>query len=121
MTHPLCFIVLGIALTITLGNCGNNLISDSSTGDCTSYLSSRDYDSALTTCTSYKDKASAYMGKAGYDYINLLDNSGSTPSAETDSENFGADDIGTDTGGATFFKILKKLNFVLFKNIFVIF
>ncbi|MAE16804.1 MAG: hypothetical protein CL911_05115 [Deltaproteobacteria bacterium] len=107
MTHPLCFIVLGIALTITLGNCGNNLVSDSSTGDCTSYLSSRDYDSALTTCTSYKDKASAYMGKAGYDYINLLDNSGSTPTVGTDSESFGADDIGTDTGGATFFKILK--------------
>ena len=107
MTHPLRFITLGIALTLTLGSCGNNLISDSSTGDCTSYLSSRDYDSALTACTSYKDKASAYMGKAGYDYINLLDNSGSTPSAGTDSENFGADDIGTDTGGATFFKILK--------------
>ena len=107
MTHPLHFVVLGIALTITLGSCGNNLISDSDTGDCTSYLSSRDYDNALTTCTSYKDKASAYMGKAGYDYINLLDNTGSDPTAGTDNQSFGADDIGTDTGGATFFKILK--------------
>ena len=107
MAHPLRFITLGIALTLTLGSCGNNLISDSDSGDCTSYLSSRDYDSALTACTSYKDKASAYMGKAGYDYINLLNNSGSTPTAGTDNESLGADDIGTDTGGATFFKILK--------------
>ncbi len=106
MTYPLRFITLGIALTLTLGSCGNNLISDSDSGDCTSYLSARNYDSALTACTSYKDKASAYMGKAGYDYINLLDNSGSTPTAGTDNESLGADDIGTDTGGATFFKIL---------------
>ncbi|MDE0908324.1 MAG: hypothetical protein OSB18_13215, partial [SAR324 cluster bacterium] len=81
MAHPLRFITLGIALTLTLGSCGNNLISDSDSGDCTSYLSARNYDSALTACTSYKDKASAYMGKAGYDYINLLNNSGSTPTA----------------------------------------
>ena len=106
MAHPLRFITLGIALTLTLGSCGNNLISDSDSGDCTSYLSARNYDSALTVCTSYKDKASAYMGKAGYDYINLLNNSGSTPTAGTDNESLGADDIGTDTGGATFFKIL---------------
>ena len=106
MAHPLRFITLGIALTLTLGSCGNNLISDSDSGDCTSYLSSRNYDSALTACTSYKDKASAYMGKAGYDYINLLNNVSSTSTVGTDNESFEADDLTPDTGGATFFKIL---------------
>ncbi len=101
--------MLGVLLgfVVVVGSCGQNLVSESDAGDCTSYLSARNYDSALTACTSYKDKASAYMGKAGYDYINLLDNSGTTPTAGTDSESLGADDIGTDTGAATFFKILK--------------
>ena len=51
MAHPLRFITLGIALTLTLGSCGNNLISDSDSGDCTSYLSARNYDSARETMT----------------------------------------------------------------------
>ncbi len=46
------------------------------------------------------------MGKAGYDYINLLNNVSSTSTVGTDNESFEADDLTPDTGGATFFKIL---------------
>ncbi|MDP7614652.1 MAG: hypothetical protein QF778_05010, partial [SAR324 cluster bacterium] len=58
-------------------------MKESDTGACDSAIDSRNYDTALSVCTSRKDKASAYMGKAGYDIINLLKSSGSSVTAYT--------------------------------------
>jgi hypothetical protein len=68
-------------------------VKESDTGACDSAIDSRNYDTALSVCTSRKDKASAYMGKAGYDIINLLKSSGSSVTAYTAPSDV---DLGTD-------------------------
>jgi hypothetical protein len=68
-------------------------VKESETGACDSAIDSRNYDTALSVCTSRKDKASAYMGKAGYDIINLLKSSGSSVTAYTAPSDV---DLGTD-------------------------
>ena len=65
---------LFLAIFLVLSACGD-LAKESDTGACNNAIDSRNYDTALTVCTSRKDKATAYMGKAGYDIINLLDSS----------------------------------------------
>jgi len=74
-------------------------VSESETGACDSAIDARNYDKAISVCTIRKDKASAYMGKAGYDIINLLKSSGSSATAYTVPTNaaLGTDDV---SGGA---------------------
>ena len=65
---------LFLAIILVLSAC-SDFVKESDTGACNNAIDSRNYDTALTVCTSRKDKATAYMGKAGYDIINLLDSS----------------------------------------------
>jgi len=83
-----------IPCIFVLSACGD-LVKESESAICNSAIDSRNYDQALSTCTSRKDKASAYMGKAGYDIINLLKSSKSTVSAYTKPTNaeLGTDDV----------------------------
>ena len=85
-------IILGIFLVLSA--CGD-LVEESDAGACESAIDARNYDTALTACTSRKDKASAYMGKAGYDIINLLKSSGSSATAYTEPSgiSLGTDDV----------------------------
>ncbi len=73
-------IIFGIFLVLSA--CGD-LVKESDTGACNSAIDARNYNEALSVCTSRKDKASAYMGKAGYDIVNLLKASGSAPGPHT--------------------------------------
>ena len=79
---------------IALSGCGD-LVEETDTDACNKAIDERDYDTALSACTSRKDKASAWMGKAGYDIVNLIKASSSAPSAYTapSGVNLGTDDI----------------------------
>ena len=68
-------------------------------------MDDRNYDKALSECSSRKDKASAYMGKAGYDIVNLLaaSNSSVTSYSAPSGVSLGTDDI----AGATVLNILQ--------------
>ena len=81
-----------------LSACGD-LVRESDVGACDSAIDARNYDKAISVCSSRKDKASAYMGKAGYDIINLLKSSGSSLTVYTVPTNaaLGTDDV---TGGS---------------------
>jgi len=96
-------IILGIFLVLSA--CGD-LVEESDAGACESAIDARNYDKALSACTSRKDKASAYMGKAGYDIINLLKSSGTSTSSYTDPTggNLGTDDL----AGASILNILQR-------------
>ena len=96
-------IIFGIFLVLSA--CGD-LVEESDAGACNSAIDARNYDKALSACTSRKDKASAYMGKAGYDIINLLKSSGTTTSSYTDPTggNLGTDDF----AGASILNILQR-------------
>ena len=96
-------IIFGIFLVLSA--CGD-LVEESDVGACESAIDARNYDKAISVCTSRKDKASAYMGKAGYDIINLLKSSGTTTSSYTDPTggNLGTDDV----AGASILNILQR-------------
>ncbi len=81
-----------------LSGCGD-FVTETDTGACNTAIDERDYDAALSICTSRKDLASAWMGKAGYDIVNLLKASASAPSTYTEPSgvSLGTDDI---TGAA---------------------
>ncbi len=81
-----------LVIFVTISACGD-LVKESDTGACDSAIDARNYDTALSVCTSRKDKASAYMGKAGYDIVNLLKSSGSSVTAYTAPSDV---DLGTD-------------------------
>ena len=87
-----------------LSGCGD-FVKETDAEACNKAIDERDYDTALSTCTSRKHKATAYMGKAGYDIVNLLKASSSAPSAYTAPSNaqLGTDDI----SGATIMNILQ--------------
>jgi len=87
-----------------LCGCGD-FVKETDAEACNKAIDERDYDTALSTCTSRKDKAIAYMGKAGYDIVNLLKASSSAPSAYTAPSNvqLGTDDI----SGASILNILQ--------------
>jgi len=87
-----------------LSGCGD-FVKETDAEACNKAIDERDYDTALSTCTSRKDKATAYMGKAGYDIVNLLKASSSAPSAHTapSGVNLGTDDI----SGASILNILQ--------------
>ena len=69
-------------ILIALSGCGD-LVEETDTEACKKAIDERDYDVSLSSCTSRKDKATAYMGKAGYDIVNLIKASSSAPSAYT--------------------------------------
>ncbi len=92
-------------LFVGLTSC-NDLVKTSSTGACKAAIDSRDYDTAISSCTSSKDLGDAYMGKGGFDIINLMNNSGgeSTPSHISSAD---TGTLGTvDSTGATVMYIL---------------
>ena len=94
-----------LVIFVALSACGD-LVEESDAGACESAIDARNYDKAISVCTSRKDKASAYMGKAGYDIINLLKSSGTTTSSYTDPTggNLGTDDL----AGASILNILQR-------------
>ena len=98
------FLILVLGVITVLTACGD-LVKESDAGACNSAIDARNYDKALSVCTSRKDKASAYMGLAGYDIINLLKSSGTTTSPYTDptGDNLGTDDV----AGASILNILQ--------------
>ena len=101
---PILFWNSFLAIILVLSAC-SDWVKESDTGACNNAIDSRDYDTALTVCTSRKDKATAYMGKAGYDIINLLDSSGTAVVKLTDDSN----KLGkNDAAGASILNILKK-------------
>ena len=86
------FLILVLGVITVLTACGD-LVKESDAGACNSAIDARNYDKALSVCTSRKDIASAYMGLAGYDIINLLKSSGTSTSTLTDpTGNLGVDD-----------------------------
>jgi hypothetical protein len=87
------FLILVLGVITVLTACGDDLVKESDTGACDSAIDARKYDEALSVCTSRKDKASAYMGKAGYDIVNLLKTSGSSTKKYGDDSNLGKDDV----------------------------
>ena len=96
-------IIFGIFLALSA--CGD-LVEESDAGACESAIDARNYDKAISVCTSRKDKASAYMGKAGYDIINMLKSSGSSATAYTKPSgvSLGTDDV----AGASILNILQR-------------
>jgi hypothetical protein len=88
-------------------------VKESDANACNSAIDARNYDKALSVCTSRKDKASAYMGKAGYDIINLIKSSGTSTSPLTDpTGNLGTDDV----AGASILNILRLSKTVIPDN-----
>ena len=89
---------------IILSGCGD-FVKETDADACDKAIDERDYDTALSACTSRKDKATAYMGKAGYDIVNLLKGSSSAPSPHTapSGVSLGTDDI----SGASILNILQ--------------
>ena len=85
-----------------LSGCGD-FVKETDAEACYKAIDERDYDTALSTCTSRKDKATAYMGKAGYDIVNLLKSSSTAPSEYTKPSGLGKDDF----SGATIMNILQ--------------
>ena len=83
-------LVLGVITVITA--CGD-LVEESEKGACDSAMDARDYETAKSVCTDRKDIASAYLGLAGYDIINLLKSSDTTPSKYTEPTALGTDDV----------------------------
>ena len=100
---PILFWNSFLAIILVLSTCGD-FVKESDTGACNIAIDSRNYDTALTVCTSRKDKATAYMGKAGYDIINLLDSSSKPAKKHDEDSNLGKD----DPAGASILNILKK-------------
>ena len=88
---PILFWNLFLAIILVLSACGD-FVKETGTGSCNNAIDSRDYDTALTVCTSRKDKATAYMGKAGYDIVNLLDASSKSTKKYVKDSNLGKDD-----------------------------
>jgi len=91
-------------IVISLSGCGD-FVTETDTGECNKAIDERDYDTAIYACTSRKAKATAFMGKAGYDIVNLLKASASSPSAYSAPSGV---EIGTDDiSGATILNILQ--------------
>ena len=88
---PILFWNLFLAIILVLSACGD-FVKESDTGSCNNAINSRDYETALKVCTSRKDKATAYMGKAGYDIVNLLDASSKITKKYVEDSNLGEDD-----------------------------
>ena len=86
------FLILVLGVITVLTACGD-LVEESETGACESAMDARDYKTAISVCTDRKNQASAYMGLAGYDIINLLKSPGSSNKKYDDDSNLGKDDV----------------------------
>ena len=86
------FLILVMGVITVLTACGD-LVEESETGACDSAMDARDYETAKSVCTDRKDIASAYLGLAGYDIINLLKSSETTVSKYTEPTALGTDDV----------------------------
>ena len=89
-------------IIIALSGCGD-FVKETDAEACKKAIDERDYDTAISNCTSRKDKATALMGKAGYDIVNLLKSSSTAPSEYTKPSGLGKDDF----SGATIMNILQ--------------
>ena len=88
------FLILVLGVITVLTACGD-LVEESDANACNSAIDARDYGTAKSICTDRKDKASAYMGLAGYDIINLLKSSGSS-TKKYDDDNVSGDGLKKD-------------------------
>ena len=86
------FLILVLGVITVLTACGD-LVEESETGACDSAIDARNYGEALLVCTEREDKASAYMGLAGYDIVNLLKSSGSGEKYKSSGSGLGTDDV----------------------------
>ena len=91
-------------IIFVLSGCGD-FVKETEAEACKKAIDDRDYDTALSACTSRKDKATAWMGKAGYDIVNLIKASSSPPSEKTapSGVSLGKD----DPSGAVILNILR--------------
>ena len=85
-------LILGVITVLTA--CGD-LVKESDANACNSAIDARNYGEALLVCTEREDKASAYMGLAGFDIINLLKSSGSS-TKKYDDDNVSGDGLKKD-------------------------
>ena len=99
------FLILVLGVITVLTACGD-LVKESDANACNSAIDARNYETAKSVCTSRKDKASAHMGLAGYDIVNLIKSSGTSTSTLTDptGSNLGKD----DDAGASILNILQR-------------
>ena len=88
------FLILVLGVITVLTACGD-LVEESDANACNSAIDARDYGTAKSICTDRKDIASAYMGLAGYDIINLLKSSGSS-TKKYDDDNVSGDGLKKD-------------------------
>ena len=88
------FLILVLGVITVLTACGD-LVKESDANACNSAIDARDYKTAKSICTDRKDIASAYMGLAGYDIINLLKSSGSS-TKKYDDDNVSGDGLKKD-------------------------
>ena len=88
------FFILVLGVITVLTACGD-LVKESEKVACDSAMDARNYETALEICPDRKNKASAYMGMAGFDIVNLLKSSGSSSEKyEVDSSpGLGTDDV----------------------------
>ena len=103
-SHKKIILSVFSGILIALSGCGD-LVEETDTDACIKAIDERDYETATSACTSRKDKATALMGRAGYDIVNLIKASSSAPSAYTapSGVSLGTDDI----SGATILNILQ--------------
>ena len=105
-------LILGVITVLTA--CGD-LVKESDANACNSAIDARDYKTAKSICTDRKDIASAYMGLAGYDIVNLIKSSGTSTIPYTDPTggNLGTEDI----VGASILNILQLSVAVIADNV----
>ena len=100
------FLILVLGVITVLTACGD-LVKESDANACNSAIDARDYGTAKSICTDRKDKASAYMGLAGYDIINLLKSSGSSTKKYDDDNESGDGLKKDDVSGLTILNLLR--------------
>ena len=86
------FLILVLGVITVLTACGD-LVEESEAGACNSAMDARDYETAKSVCTHRKDIASALMGLAGFDIVNLLKSSSSGEKYKSSGSDLGTDDI----------------------------
>ena len=86
------FLILVLGVITVLTACGD-LVKESEKGACDSAMDARDYETAKSVCTHRKDIASALMGLAGFDIVNLLKSSSSGEKYKSSGSGLGTDDI----------------------------
>ena len=86
------FLILVLGVITVLTACGD-LVKESEKGACDSAMDARNYETALEVCPDRKNKASAYMGMAGFDIINFLKSAKTKPTKYTKPTALVTDDV----------------------------